>query len=107
MEKRSYDTTVARIAGNIMSGLADRVIEDNREKVVEGAVRIARLIVEEVKRTELARPPLTPDEERKAQRLSDLLQNASPAVWRAFNEFVDAGLRAAYKDTPTVAPEKP
>lgn len=62
MTKRNYDSTVARIAGNILSGVHG-VPELNSvgwrpelldSKVVAGAVAIARAIVEETKRTEPA-----------------------------------------------------
>lgn len=57
---RDYDTTIARIAGNIMSGLIniydydmlvtpDDIEQHNMARV---AVQLARAIVAEVKRTE-------------------------------------------------------
>lgn len=58
---KGYDTTVARIAGNILSGAYDesalRGIGNSTdfewERVAaRGAVTLARLIVEETKRTE-------------------------------------------------------
>lgn len=50
MSKRAYDSTVARIAGNLLSGLvARKALEGEYE---EWAVRVARAIVAEVQRTE-------------------------------------------------------
>ncbi len=48
--QRKYDSTVARMAGNIIGGdVYDPAFED---KHVERVVRIARKIIAEVKRTE-------------------------------------------------------
>lgn len=56
---KGYDSTVARIAGNILSGVFDeptlqgiglRGVGDHH--VIEGAVAVARAIVAETKRTE-------------------------------------------------------
>lgn len=56
MSKPDYDTTVARIAGNIASGLALRLITDGRtieeDIVAVDCVSLARAIVTEVKRTQ-------------------------------------------------------
>lgn len=49
-EKRKYDSTVARIAGNIMSGRTPLGLGDG--SAVIWAVRLARAIVAEVERTE-------------------------------------------------------
>ena len=61
MKQRDYDSTVERIAGNIISGV---LIADNLDlysqsgpsarglRIVRGAVVVARAIVAEVKRTE-------------------------------------------------------
>ncbi len=60
---RNYDSTVARIAGNIMSGLIPAIVDakeeldsENLDKIMHGAVvtcvDFARRIVVEVKRTE-------------------------------------------------------
>lgn len=54
---RKYDSTVARIAGNIMSGCPDIWDEDEYppaipRRYVTVAVALARLIVEETKATE-------------------------------------------------------
>jgi hypothetical protein len=57
MSPRKYDSTVARIAGNILSGqgafnmasLTDPAVR----RVAEQAVRMARAIVAEVERTEI------------------------------------------------------
>ena len=51
--KRDYDSTVARIAGNLMSGYVE-VDSVKRQEAVERAVAQARAIVAEVKRTESA-----------------------------------------------------
>jgi hypothetical protein len=55
--KRDYDSTVARIAGNIVPGLLsigryELREPEPREMLAETAVAIARAIVAEVKRTE-------------------------------------------------------
>lgn len=49
---RGYDSTVARIAGNILSGHSLNESSDSDRKAVWIAVRMARWIVEEVKATE-------------------------------------------------------
>lgn len=50
---RDYDSTVARIAGNLMSGGREHHLADFLlEKAVKNAVATARMIVEEVRRTE-------------------------------------------------------
>lgn len=58
---KDYDNTVARISGNLLSGLVNiesfkSVSQDglktNLQEVVRGAVAIARAITKEVKRTE-------------------------------------------------------
>jgi fatty acid/phospholipid biosynthesis enzyme len=54
---RDYDSTVARIAGNILSGLAGEMVRAEGElnhKAVVWAVTVARAIIAEVKRTEVA-----------------------------------------------------
>lgn len=57
MEKRKYDSTVARIAGNLLSGAFEHFNggayhEDVIESTAREAVRWARAIVAEVQRTE-------------------------------------------------------
>jgi hypothetical protein len=56
MKKVGYDTTLARMAGNIAAGLSNSVyLNDNAEDaVVACAVRRARKIVAEIRRTKLA-----------------------------------------------------
>ena len=51
MSKRKYDSTVARIAGNILSGMT-RCDEADDQRAAAWAVRVARTIVAEVQRTE-------------------------------------------------------
>lgn len=58
MEKRKYDSTVARIAGNIAAGMDPLNTRD--ELIVEVAVRLARAIVAEVERTEPPKPSQEP-----------------------------------------------
>lgn len=54
MAKREYDSTVARIAGNLLSGSPNSWLHHpQREQAVRSAVDTARLIVEETKRSEL------------------------------------------------------
>jgi hypothetical protein len=48
---RKYDGTVARIAGNLLSGM-EPCSETNREILAQWAVAMARAIVVEVERTE-------------------------------------------------------
>ena len=58
MEKRKYDSTVARIAGNIAAGLTSdlsrKELDENgpHDWVVLRSVSLARAIVAEVERTE-------------------------------------------------------
>lgn len=57
-EKRKYDSTVARIAGNIASGIAGRLLDPvlfinlDEETVARECVSLARAIVAETERTE-------------------------------------------------------
>jgi len=55
-QKRKYDSTVARIAGNILSGrdrwAHQRDTSDRDADAVQWAVGMARAIVAEVERTE-------------------------------------------------------
>jgi hypothetical protein len=57
-EKKKYDSTVARIAGNLLSGQPDLIhvgySEDALRAMAENAVRLARAIVAEVERTDKA-----------------------------------------------------
>lgn len=64
MSKREYDSTVARIAGNLLSGsrLPDAgvvpdtdVFANTRQQLARQAVALARAIVAETKRTEVTR----------------------------------------------------
>lgn len=58
MSKRTYDSTVARIAGNLLSGDPQAwFLERMRKDGVERAVAAARAIVAEVQRTEPAPDP--------------------------------------------------
>ncbi len=50
--KRPYDSTVARIAGNILSGYPRLDASIDYTAVAREAVRLARSIVAEVERTE-------------------------------------------------------
>ena len=56
MAERKYDSTVARIAGNLLSGMGrptwDGELTDNDEENARWAVGMARAIVAETKRTE-------------------------------------------------------
>ena len=53
--KRDYDSTVARIAGNLLSSAgADWIPEPRRLDIVRRAVATARAIIAETKRTEPA-----------------------------------------------------
>lgn len=59
MAKRDYDSTVARIAGNVASGLATKYYTSLAfdmwyRCLATDSVRIARAIMEEVRRTEPA-----------------------------------------------------
>lgn len=60
MSKPKYDTTVARMAGNIAAALAPNYAEHYRQIDVDAlaqtAVMIARAIVEELQRTKAATP---------------------------------------------------
>lgn len=63
MPKPDYDTTVARIAGNIASGLLSHEMNAANfpvEELAGDAVRLARAIVAEVKRTEPLPQPSVP-----------------------------------------------
>lgn len=52
--KKKYDSTVARMAGNIMAGMATRVYdgENSEDNAVNWCVSIARRLIAEVERTE-------------------------------------------------------
>lgn len=50
-EKRKYDSTIARIAGNLLSGSWPEGA-DRREELARLAVMMARAVVAEVERTE-------------------------------------------------------
>ncbi len=58
MTQRKYDSTVARIAGNIISGMGEGLLrsDEYRRELVELAVETARWIVAETIRTEPAPP---------------------------------------------------
>lgn len=52
-EKKKYDSTVARIAGNLLSGcVPSELTPHEMAYAAEAAVQMARAIVAEVKRTE-------------------------------------------------------
>lgn len=57
--KRKYDSTVARIAGNLLSGEASEWGKRGhaRDSAVAAAVETARAIVAEVQRTEVPEQP--------------------------------------------------
>lgn len=55
-EKRKYDSSVARIAGNIASGMVANGKEFDPVVLAMHAVEAARAIVAEVERTEPAAP---------------------------------------------------
>jgi len=55
MPKPDYDTTLARIVGNLMSGYVE-VDGTRRAEAVTRAVAQARAIIEEIKRTEPQEP---------------------------------------------------
>jgi hypothetical protein len=68
MAERKYDTTVARIAGDLLSGAFDAsdyqrcgMLGSVEPMTIQGAVLVARAIVAEVLRTDPA--PLAPEEE--------------------------------------------
>lgn len=52
MTVKKYDSTVARIAGNIASGMAEDIYKGRVKYVAEMSVNMARAIVAEVERTE-------------------------------------------------------
>lgn len=59
---RKYDSTIARIAGNLLSGVASQIQTDQEmQRAIWNAVRIARLIVKETERTE---PQPQPEKEQ-------------------------------------------
>lgn len=78
MEKRKYDSTVARIAGNVAGAMLDRVMVHSRGDetgqhssgfsadtlilIAQESVMLARAIVAEVERTEPLTPPQPPTE---------------------------------------------
>lgn len=55
-KQRDYDSTVARVAGNILSGMVSamgtRLGREHRADAVATSVEMARMIVAEVRRTE-------------------------------------------------------
>jgi hypothetical protein len=61
MSKPKYDSTVARVAGNVLSGMVGSAVfisEGDPDNLVKAAVILARAIVAEVQRTE---PVATPE----------------------------------------------
>lgn len=66
MSKQKYDSTVARIAGNLLSGYANGRMSDT-DNVVKRAVALARDIVAETIRTE----PTPPEEDTVAALRSE------------------------------------
>ncbi len=58
MKPRDYDSTVARMAGNIAAGFVTRSGADNLGLIARDSVALARKILAETKRTE--DPPLEP-----------------------------------------------
>ena len=52
MAQRDYDSTVARIAGNIIGGTSAHIQKGAEAAAVKWAVKLARAIVAETKRTE-------------------------------------------------------
>lgn len=55
MKERDYDSTVARMAGNIAAGFVTRdawALPSAYDELAQVSVRIARLIIAETKRTE-------------------------------------------------------
>lgn len=55
-KKKSYESTVMRIAGNIASGLGWAALNELPDEQIAGVcVQVARAIVAEVERTEPAR----------------------------------------------------
>lgn len=53
MEKKKYDSTVARMAGNILSGeWPKHIAVGGEDAVIELAIKIARKAVAELERTE-------------------------------------------------------
>lgn len=54
-ERKKYDSTVARIAGNILSGHRELFMVDDQyplRQMVSRAVRVARMVVECIEETE-------------------------------------------------------
>jgi hypothetical protein len=53
MEKKTYDTTIARIAGNIAAGMVDHhtLEQKDADAIARESVAVARAIVAEVTRT--------------------------------------------------------
>ena len=52
MRQRDYDSTVARMAGNIAAGFVAKDWRACDETIARLSVRIARAIIDEVRRTE-------------------------------------------------------
>lgn len=90
---RKYDGTVARVAGNIFSGIAERIVGGNdteraSTEAVRFCVRHARLIVAETRRTE---SEATPNPEVELARL-----RSENATLRAAVRAIDIGDGADY-----------
>jgi hypothetical protein len=62
--QKKYDSTLARIAGNIASGMVSDIHRGHSELVARLSVKTARAIVAELERTET---PATPPEARAPQ----------------------------------------
>jgi hypothetical protein len=61
MNQRKYDSTVARMAGNIAAGTVEyfarpNLSEEDARQIAVGVVKLARAIIAEVERTE---PPVS------------------------------------------------
>lgn len=55
---RKYDSTVARIAGNLLSGMGPCINQEYEDESTQWAVAKARAIIAETKRTEPAAEPV-------------------------------------------------
>lgn len=68
MRQRDYDSTVARMAGNILSGSGDVLDQDEYydDERVARAVKLARAIIEETRATEAI--PVSPPNTSSSSR---------------------------------------
>lgn len=87
-DKKGYDTTLARIAGNIASGLVSRGGHGTDEELAQVAINLAHIIVNKLRTDRPDRLVMDEIERLEADcRCGNLaLTDIGPAVRRAFGQ---------------------